>query len=139
MTETAEAIPQTNSKAPVSSSGLPRLGSGHTVARKIKEVELTDAGASLLLSKPSVAAILEIQEKVDFDKATMREMYVGTVGLIASMLVDPKLSEGELRGHTDELSFADWQHLQNEALELAGMGEQARQQAEADFRGSGEG
>lgn len=112
---------------------LPRLGQVAFTSRT-QEVELGDAGASLLLKKPSVSAILDMQDTTDLDSGNMREMYGATVGLITRMLVEPELTEPELRDLTDQLSFADWQHLQEQALELAGLGEETRQRTAGEFQ-----
>jgi len=116
---------------------LPRLGQvKYTV--KATEVELPDAGASLVLQKPTVRTILAMQAQVDSENATAGEMFTSAITLVAGMLVEPELTEEELREQVDQMTFSDWQHLQDKAMELAGLGGETRRQTEAEFQGPGE-
>jgi len=112
---------------------LPRLGQIKFTV-KATEVELPDAGASIVLQKPNVRTILAMQDQTDNENAGAREMFTSAVTLIAGMLVEPELTEQELREQIDQLTFSDWQHLQDAAMELAGLGEETRRQTEEAFQ-----
>lgn len=131
-----EALAIESAKAVASGSKprLPRLEPGVKFTVKRTEIELEDAGASVVLQKPSVRAVLDMQEQAgDMENATVKETYGSMVGLVAAMLVEPSINAEEFRQVADELTFSDWQHLQEKALELAGLGEETRRQADEAF------
>lgn len=122
---------------PSGNNNLPRLGSPDAgkPSFKTETVAIPDRGATIVLRKPSVGMILDVQEELDSEDTSVRESYSATVSLVAEMLVEPKMSEDELRAEVDEWSFADWQILQGAALKLAGLREEDVRQARADFQG----
>src|SRR5262245_37495772 len=121
---------------------LPRLGSAGApkAAAKTETIELTDRGVSIELRKPRVATIVEFQERTpdtpEGQDPDPRVIYDVTVWLIAQMLVDPDWSEEQLAPEVNEWTMSDWNHVQQQALELAGLGGEAQRAAQAEFQES---
>jgi hypothetical protein len=117
---------------------LPRLGSAEAPKAQPphKTVELADRGVSIELRKPRVETIVEFQERSPDDEGEPkpREVHAGTVWLISQMLVDPEWSEEQLAPEVAEWTVSDWNHVQTEALALAGLGEEERASAQAEFQ-----
>jgi hypothetical protein len=125
-------------------SPLPRLGSADakpspSLTRPTHVVDIPERGVSLVLQKPSVRTIIDLQEDIDLSTEDVRKAYGSTVKLVALMLVDPEMPEDDLRAEVDEWSLGDWQILQREALDLAGIGEEAERQRRAEFPEPGKG
>lgn len=114
-------------------SELPRLGSKETVERPTLEIDIPDQGVSVLLRKPSVEAMVELQEQQQGGNIMG---FASAISLIALMLEDPDLNEEQLREAVEPWSFGDWLVLQEAALRLSGMSEEVRVAAEAAFRDS---
>lgn len=115
-------------------NGLPRLGStGAPSAKpgKTVTVELEERGVSVVLQKPKVKTIRTLEKKYSAEDA---DEFEGSVALVAEMLLEPEMSEEELAAEVDDWDLEDWLHLQKEASELAGMGEEAREEARAEFQ-----
>jgi hypothetical protein len=119
---------------------LPRLGSAGAPKAKAfkKTIELEDRGVSIELRKPRVETIVEFQEKTPDDEKDQnpRQVHEVTVWLISQMLVDPEWSEAQLAPEVAEWTVSDWNFVQQEALKLAGLDEEAQRQAQAEFQGS---
>lgn len=99
-----------------------------------REVELVDMGASVVLQKPTVAALIELQEAhKDLDDSTLTGQFHGAVALVAALLVEPDMGEEELRTQVEQMSPSDWDRLQDAAMQLSGMREEVEPAARADF------
>lgn len=118
---------------------LPRLGSAQAPAAKphTEMVQLEDRGVSISLRKPRVETIVEFQEKTpDDEDSNPRQVHEVTVWLISQMLVDPEWDVDKLAPEVAEWTVSDWNHVQREALALAGLGEEAEQAALSEFQGA---
>lgn len=117
---------------------LPRLGSPEASAKraaKTKVVELPDRGASVVLAKPSLGLVLDVQKQID--KLEDDDGFESSVLVVSRMLDEPKMSEEQLRAEVLDWSMGDWQILQTAAMELAGLSEEGRRSAEREFRDQG--
>lgn len=111
--------------------GFPRLGSDDApkkVAFKTRVVEIPDRGVSVVLQKPPLGRILELQEKLETMAKRAKEAgqelddFDTSVAVVAEILSEPRLSEEELAAEVRSWSLEDWQLMQAEAVALSGMG-----------------
>lgn len=114
---------------------LPRLGSAKANSHQpqTREVELPDRGVSLLLKRPTVETVLDLQDQIS-DEETAREGFRGGVALIARMLVEPAMSEEDFRKEAESWAYSDWELLQDVAMEFAGMRREVESAASAEFQ-----
>lgn len=121
-------------------NGLPRLGSKEAAAEaalETKMVSIPDRGVTVVLRKPSVGAMLDLQSSHDVESEDVDVQFGFSVALVASMLAEPEMDADALRKEVREWSFDDWRLLQSTALEFAGLGEESQRNAQASFPGAG--
>jgi len=118
----------------------PRLGTAGTSARPAgrREVELPDCGASLLLAKPRIGAVLDF--KVDASTSN-RQDFESTLDMLVDMTVeprldgdDPEMSVEQFRQEMHNLTVGDWTVLSDAVIELSGVKPEAIEAAKAAFQ-----
>lgn len=123
--------------SPKENGSFPRLGSDGApkkAALETRVVEIPDRGVSVVLQKPPLGRILELQEKLQAMAKQAKEAdqelddFDTSVAVVAEILSEPEMSERELAEEVRGWSLEDWQLIQAEAVSLSGMGpgEEAR-------------
>lgn len=82
-----------------------------------QEVELPDLGATVLLRKPQVTAMIDAQKHITTDS----DEFEDSLRLVAITLAEPQLSAEQLGDEVREWTTEDWMTLQAAALDLIGM------------------